>query len=153
MPPFSVRPRFAVPAFLLLVLTGCGHKKEALPDKKPMTWTCTCTCPGDIKILVNEGRQRGVDQKAAYVCPTSKIIWEPESSSNVKSFRVEFVGDDLPFGSGPSNTIFDSDPNIQIKIGPLPALSELTVFKYKITITDNNGAHPSHDPHIIGGGG
>jgi hypothetical protein len=154
MQPFSVRPRFTVLALLLLVLTACGDKKGAVPVPVKALDVCTCTCTGtSVTILVDEGKPRGVDKKAVYVCPNLTINWQAAPGSNVTHFRVEFVGDDLPFGSGPSNTIFDSDANVQVTTPALPDPGELTVFKYKITITDNHGPHQPHDPHVVGGGG
>jgi hypothetical protein len=137
---FQARYTTVLSAFALLALaSGCQNK--ALP--------AACTCVGDITIKVNHGHARGVDKKAVYLCSGYKITWEIESGSNDKEFTVEFVGPDLPFG--PSATIFNSS-NGTASTGPLAHFSELTVFKYKITIKDsNNSSHP-FDPHIIGGG-
>jgi len=154
MPPLSVRARFTVPAFLLLVLVTCGDTKEALPAKgalPPPPPSCTCVGASDITIKVNHGspNNRGVDKKAAYLCEGYKITWVIDSGSNDKSFKVEFVGPDYPFGAV---TIFNSSGGT-VSTGPLPHFSELTVFKYNITITDNSGNPPqTFDPHVVGGG-
>jgi hypothetical protein len=102
----------------------------------------------DIHIKVHHrSHPTGVDQKAVYLHENYKIIWEAESSQ-VKSFEVQFVGPDLPFG--PQLTKFDSTHNVS---PPLPHFDELTVFKYDITITDSNNDKHQFDPHVIGGGG
>ena len=102
----------------------------------------------DIRIKVHhQTHPRGVDQKAVLLHENGRIMWEAESSQ-IKSFEVQFVGPDLPFG--PEATKFDSSNNIT---PPLPHFDELTVFKYDITIIDSNNGKHYFDPHVIGGGG
>jgi hypothetical protein len=144
MQAFSARTRYTtfLSAFLLVALATCGCQKRS---EGFVEFNCT-----DITIKVNhEKYQRGVDQKVVYLCQGKKITWEAETN-NIKKFEVEFVGDDLPFGAG--STKFDSDSDVKASIPTLPLFGELTVFKYNLTITDNNGNVKKFDPHIIGGG-
>ena len=121
------------------VVSGCGRGAFFPP---------ACT---NIDIEVHHVEKHGVNKKAVYLCTGKHITWKTHPDD--KSFTVEFVGDDLPFGA--SLKTFDSDssgaattPNL-----PLPSPNELTVFKYKITITDKqNVTYPAFDPHVIGGG-
>jgi len=143
---FPVRARSTTLLAVLLALVACGCK-EASVDGGHQVHECAC---GDINIKVNHGLAKGVDKKVVYLCKNYKIIWEAVPS--VKSFKVEFEGPDFPFGPGPSNTKFDSNSNGQASTPPLPTLSETTIFKYKITITDSSGNEHPFDPHVIGGG-
>jgi hypothetical protein len=144
MQAFSLRTRCTtlLSVFLPVALATCGCKRSEgfVP--------ANCS---DITIKVNHEKYlRGVDQKAVYVCDGKKITWEAETN-NIKKFEVEFVGADLPFGA--ASTKFDGDSNVKATTPALPHFGELTVFKYNLTITDNNGNDKKYfDPHIIGGG-
>ena len=143
MQAFSLRIRCTtlLSVFLPVALATCGCKRS----EGYVPANCT-----DITIKVNHEKYlRGVDQKAVYVCDGKKITWEAETN-NIKKFEVEFVGPDFPFGSA---TVFDSDSTLKVSTPNLPHLDELTVFKYKITITDSNHHPHPFDPHVIGGGG
>jgi len=140
-----------VSAALLLGLTACGGRGIAAKGGGAGVAAPACTCGGNVTIKVNHATHpRGVDQKAVYLCEGYKITWQAESGSNIEKFEVEFVGPDFPFGSA---TVFDSDSTLKVSTPNLPHLDELTVFKYKITITDSNHHPHPFDPHVIGGGG
>jgi len=145
---FSARARFyatllAILPPLVVAAYGCGR------GRKPAAFRHTC---GDIPIKVNHNEKHGVDKKAVYRCTGDTITWKSDSS-DIQSFEVEFVGDDddLPFGTSPK--IFDSDSNGKAITPKLPDPGQLTVFKYKITITDKQGGKHQFDPHVVGGGG
>lgn len=129
---------FAV-VLVALAVSGCPNK--VLP---PPPSPCTC---GNITIQVDHTKLHGVDHKAEYLCPNYTITWAPKP--NVKSFEVQFVGADLPFG--PNNTTFGTAGSSTTP--PLPDPGELTVFKYNLKIVDDHGTPHSFDPHVVGGGG
>jgi hypothetical protein len=134
---------FAILLFVALAVSGC--RKQGL--------TAALPC-GYIQIVVDPSQPRGVDHKVVYLCtstPTNTytITWVPVGP-NVKSFTVEFVGPDLPFGTGTANTTFGT--GLSPTTPTLPDPGELTVFKYNLTIVDATGPH-HFDPHVVGGGG
>ena len=139
---FPIRTRhtrpFATLLFVTLAVSGCKKKQQYA------AYSC-----GNIQINVHP---RGVDHKAVYLCAKTltnnyTITWV--RGSNVKSFQVVFVGPDLPFG--PQTTFATSGPPVTTP--PLSDPGDLTVFKYNITIVDDNGASYQSDPHVVGGGG
>lgn len=124
--------------FAAVAVSGCSKKEQY------KAYTCS-----DVKIKLDPSKQRGVDHKAVYLCANNvnTITWVPEA--NVKSFRIEFIGHDLPFGS---TTTFVGTTS-PVTTPPLPDPGELTVFKYDLTIVDTNGKIWPFDPHVVGGGG
>jgi hypothetical protein len=100
-----------------------------------------CTC-GNVTITVDHTKPKGVDRKAVYLCPDYTVTWVP--GPHVQSFRVVFV--DPPFGNA---TTFDNSNPTTPK---LPDPGELTVFKYNIKVTNDNGVSKTFDPHVVGSG-
>jgi hypothetical protein len=135
----QIFPAWARHAILITVLlfgalvSGLGGKVQVQAED--------CTC-GNVTITVDHAKPKGVDRKAVYLCPDYTVTWVP--GPHVQSFRVVFV--DPPFGNA---TTFDNSNPTTPK---LPDPGELTVFKYNITVTNDNGVSKTFDPHVIGSG-
>ena len=145
--PVQVSHTTLLSMFLPVVLAACGCRKAAI-------FPSACE---NIDIQVHDLEKHGVDKKAVYLCPGKHITWKIKPGADDKSFTVEFVsesfGGDLPdFGTG-NPTKFNSSNGVASTpdLQPLSP-NELTVFKYKITITDNHNATKTFDPHVVGGG-
>jgi len=128
---------------LLVALTASGSQRK----ERVATYTC-----GDQHIKVDHTLPKGVDRKAVYLCGGDKIIWDAQP--NVQ-FEIDF--DESPWG--PNNAKFGNKNGLnpytpKFPNSPTPAPKDPTVFKYTITIVDNNGhSYPPFDPHVVGGGG
>ena len=82
-----------------------------------------CAC-GSVTITVDHTKPKGVEHKAVYLCPNNyRITWVP----------------------GPH---VQNNPTTPTLTDP----GELTVFKYNIKVTNDNGVSKTFDPHVIGSG-
>lgn len=127
-------------ALVLLVALGAGGCKWMRPPEQVRSGT---TIPCTDKQTIDVNLTNGAQPLAVYVCEDQTVIWQ----SNGHKFEVVFK-DDSPFKGEGKN--FD-DGNFTSKGGKNHA--HLTVFKYTITVYDDQGKHHEFDPHVIGGGG
>jgi hypothetical protein len=122
---------------ILFVALGASRSSRMAPRQKAVKYNCQDE-------TLNIDLKKGVDRKAIYLCAGQKVTWV--DPSNKYTFQVVFQ--DYPFGGTP--TTFDNGtPTSPV----LPPITDLTVFKYTITIFDTSGFPHPYDPHVVGGGG
>lgn len=131
-----------------LAVGGCHNEKSHLIAKASV-YSCPDNPNMPILITVDHKlvQEKGVHPKAVYLCDQDKIEWL--KGKDVKDFEIEF--EDSPW---PPTTKFGTFAGEQTTTPAYSEPSDLTVYKYKVTIYEQNGAkHEFPDPHVVGGGG
>lgn len=143
-------PLLAVPLLVTAVASGC-NKKELV---------AAYACKDEpIKVNHENANHKGVDRKAVYLCSSDphlgksyQIIWTSDSTK-IKSFTIDFVGPDYPFGP---NVHFASNSAGTVTSPTLTDpddVTDVTVYKYNLIVTDEHDVKYKFDPHVVGGGG
>ena len=125
----------------LLVALGTSGCKFFRPPEQVRSGNAIIPCIDKQTIDVN--LTTGATPDAVYVCEDQTVVWQ----ANGHNFEVEFK-DGSPFKD--EGKKFNNGTNTS-KGGKNHA--HITVFKYTITVWDDNGPHNQFDPHVIGGGG
>ena len=129
-----------------LAVGGCHEKPNF--TTAAFAYSCPTNPSQPIKIKVDHRlvSEKGVHPKAIYLCDNYMIEWIKEPA--VKDFEIEFEDSPWPiknFGTGTGEST---------KTPAYSAPTDLTIYKYKVTIYDQNGGkHEFPDPHVVGGGG